>query len=650
MEINDDAMQYLNSLEKEKKQIKIKSVSEANKLDLHAFCKSFISKSESWRKNSYEDNWQKWQRNADSTFDPSVAAKKKSWQSKVVVPMTASHRENVKAHLFRTLFGIRPPLEMKSRNVQIDDQSENIKDIILREMEKTRFETTGDKILDDATIYGSGFCRIRWEEKYEDREIRELQEDNVNVFDLKALFKRFTGKGGKHYDSHIENICSYKGLRFEWVNIWDVFPDPKALVIPGSPIAYRFRLTYDDIVQGVAKGYYLPESKIALQDIESDDTYSDGEDIVQSERGIDDQSSEKTKFSKGFKCYEFFAMLPEKWVIGGDKEKLIVARILFNKYTLIAIEPSDAYDNEPPIFKLDYMPVASRFYGIGIPEMLEHPQLVVNEVVNQRLDNGALILNKGLGIIQKALVNPKEDLESKPGMMVRLNDKVVQQFGGIDRVMKELRYSDTPVRAGFAEVNDAERWAQERTSANRVTLGTAGQVQDSNQTLGGQKMLRESAGIKFAYIGLLMEFSFMSEIFRAFWKIIYKNIDFEEIKKALGPDRVQTFKLLTPEEVDRDYVYRPRGVFTMENKFMNQQMYQNLFMLFGQQPWFDPEATFDKIVQLTDDDPEQFKKKVPPTTGMPGMEGQMPMEGEGGAMPPQQQQDETMPPTPPPIG
>ena len=289
-----------------------------------------------------------------------------------------------------------------------------------------------------------------------------------------------------------------------------------------------------------------------------------------------------------------------------DPEEMVSARVIFHPDTLMAVEINDAYDQEPPILKLDYMGKNGSFYKRGIAEMLVDIQRIANEVVNQRLDNGAILLNKSFGVNEKALINPKEDLRSRPGMMIRMDGNKVPN-GDIRNALMELPMNDTPVRAGFSEVNEAERWAQERTSANRVPLGTAGLVKDANQALGGQQMLKESAGDKFSYIGLMQEQSFLQKFFQMVWKLTYQNITPEDIIASIGEKRFQNFILITPEEMQRDYIYRPLGIFQMANRDRLQQQVQSIREQFKGAPWCDDEKFFDKICQLADQDPEAFK-------------------------------------------
>jgi hypothetical protein len=154
---------------------------------------------------------------------------------------------------------------------------------------------------------------------------------------------------------------------------------------------------------------------------------------------------------------------------------------------------------------------------------------------------------------------------------------------------------------------ELERYAQERTSNNRVTMGTAGQVKDANDTLGGMQLLKQSAGEKFAFVGMMQEFTALHDIFRMFYKLIYQNIEPEYVAKILGPERAQTFKLLNPEEVEQDYIYQPLGVYTQDSKGAMQARLQAITQQFMMEPWFDKMKAFDKTVQTAGIDPNALK-------------------------------------------
>jgi hypothetical protein len=148
--------------------------------ELLDFCNQFVQKSGDWRRSSYETKWETYRRNADGIYDPTLSERKEGWQSKVVVPITSSHRETAMSSLVRTLLPPKP-LEMKSRGTipEEADQGDNIRDLILREMDRSRFKKEFNRVIDDATTYGSGFCRVRFSIETEMRMVRK--------FDLERL-------------------------------------------------------------------------------------------------------------------------------------------------------------------------------------------------------------------------------------------------------------------------------------------------------------------------------------------------------------------------------------------------------------------------------------------------------------------------------
>lgn len=573
--------------------------------ELLGLLNKFILESVSWRRSSFETQWHLYERNSDAIYDPALLVKKEYWQSRAFIPLTPSHRENIKAALFKMLVGARPPVEMRPRVEQPNDQSDNIRDLIVREMERSRFEVEIDKVLDDASTYGSGFCRIRWADETEDRIVRTKRPVTSAPKEVISNFLR--GLIGKEsWGNQLQQVTTYRGVKMEWLNIWDIFPDPKALEVKGNQIAYRFKMGYGELIKGVKEGYYFPEAVDLVQNMPSREWEPVDKNIVLADRSTAPSNPPRSDYGRKQEYYEWYGRLPKKWVLWDqvvpDPETLIPARVIFHPNVIVCIEPSGAYDGEPPIYKMDYLPVAWQFYGRGIPEMLKDLQEVINETVNQRIDNVALVLNRMWGVIEKALVT-SDDLVSKPGGMIRIDARFATD------VRQALQPLDTPevTQSAYKDVQEIERYAQERTSANRVTLGTNGLVNDANRTATGLEILRQSAGEKFAYIGMVMEFRFMYQVFRAYWMNLYANIQPDDVLKALGPERSASFQLLSPEQIEEDYQYEPQGIFTMENKALTTMKLQAIVQQFGQQPWFSWMGAFDKECKSNNIDPEALK-------------------------------------------
>lgn len=576
--------------------------------ELLDWCNAFIQSSRTWRRNSFEQKWHIYQRNADAIFDPVVAANKESWQSKAFYPLTPSHRETIHANIYKTMMGAKPILEMRPRGTPQNDQSENMRDLITRELEKSEFEIQFNSILDDADTYGSGLARVYFDTKKGDRKVRVPIQEPVNVYDPSSVMRAMSGNRGIiGYEDKVQEVVTYRGMVCDPISIWDVFPDPRALDVKGNAIALRYPITYGAVIAGIASGQFFEEARSRLLEIQDGERDEDDVQLVKSDRQQFEVSIKRTDYQKNLKCYELFAKLPKKWIyINGeeidDPEKLVPARIIFHRDCVLAVETNDQYDGEAPIIKMDYVPVNGQFYGKGIPEMLQDLQGLINDTINQRVDNVALVLNKMFAVIEKAVVD-RNDFVSKPGGFIRVNGKNVTD---IRQALMPIDMGSIP-REAYVEPQEYERMAQERTSASKVTLGTAGQTRDTNDTARGMQLVQQSANEKFAYVGMLVEFKFLNKLFRDYWKNIYSNIQPQDVVNSIGEKRAQSFVLLSPEQIENDYAYEPQGIFTQDNKNVLQQRLQGAYAEYQNQPFVNPMAFFNKTLQTMNEDPDAYK-------------------------------------------
>ncbi len=606
-QMTDQIVQYEANLAQAEARRQIEQSVSRYKDELLTHCKSWLSMAKSFRKDQ-ELKWQRWQRLADSQYDPALKASKESWQSKVVIPVVASHRERAKAALVRMLLGVNPPLSIRD-NLGLPDaasQCENIRDLTMREASRSGLKSQFDLAEDEASTFGDGFMRVRYEVKTEPRRVRVP----VSRPDLANPEMAAAATAGiqpvTDIEEQLQDVEVYRGVKAEYVSIWDIFPDPKALDIPGNPIAHRFRIPFGQLVSWNAQGLCYDDALDLLEDVSGGESHEE-DAASKADRGINDLTPERTKYAKKLECFEFFARLPAKWVTfgldGGDPEQLISARVIFHINALIWVEPARDYDGEPPIYKLPYMRVAGSFYDRGIPEMIGDLNDLINETVSQRVDNVGLILNRGVAVIEKAVSNP-DDLVSKPGWTVKLNGQYIGQ--DVRNGIMPFDFPDVTA-SSYSDVTEAERYCQERTSVNRMTLGTAGLVKDANQTLGGMNIMQQATNDQLAYIGSVQEEAFLIPVWKAIWKQLYMNLRPEDVIRELGPERAMGFRLISPEEIDRDMTYEPQGVFTMENKAMQQGALQAQFQQFQPYPWINPMAYHDKLAKLKNLDPEGLK-------------------------------------------
>jgi hypothetical protein len=273
---------------------------------------------------------------------------------------------------------------------------------------------------------------------------------------------------------------------------------------------------------------------------------------------------------------------------------------------VLASEENTMFDGETPVLKMDYIRTGQS-YGMGVCDLIGDDQALSNEIVSSRLDNLNLILNKGLIVIEQALVNADEDLTSKPGWILRLK----ANFDDVKKAVAPIEFQDVTASA-YRENIEVGMRVQEKTGANKVTLGTSSQVTDTNQTLGGMELLKQMFNERVAALGMVIESAFLVQCARKTYGLVYQRYgnDPEGLKYILGDDlvtigqlpnpmgpqfppipheipRYLAFAFVPPEIVNNAYIYKPMGIFSMENKVVKSAQIMDMIKLNMGNPGFD---------------------------------------------------------------
>jgi hypothetical protein len=217
-----------------------------------------------------------------------------------------------------------------------------------------------------------------------------------------------------------------------------------------------------------------------------------------------------------------------------------------------------------------------------------------------------------IAVIEAALSNPDEDLVSKPGGIIRLKAERV------DDIRKAIMTIDFPdlSQSFFRHRFDIERVVQEKTGANRVTLGSSGVVKDTNQTLGGMELLRQMFNERVAAYGMTIEASLLMKVAEKTYGMIYQELKPADLRPILGEDpvkigeqqiapeippipvmvpRFMAFAYPPPEEMNQAYRFKPMGVFSMENKTIKTAQALDLVKVLAGDPRFDMIAAMKYI-------------------------------------------------------
>lgn len=583
---------------------------EMRKMELHAYVRGWMSKSMMARRANYEDKWNRWRRNARNMYDPVRLQRKEKWQSALFIPITMQNKEIIKAQFFRTLVsGL--PYGVRTRPSGSQDEAINIKELFMRSMERSKLGVSLNDCFDDMLTYGTHFLKIyrATEFKWRSKRVPIIEPITPDVIN-RALQ---TGQPPQiiGYDrTPPQPTLTFKGTKADHVSIWDMFLEDRCANLQSSPHAQRYKMTFQEILDGVAQGYYFPEAALKLANVRENGQVPLDQQAAERDLGHSQIHVARADRWKEHTIYEWWGMLPRRLVylwpdqqhlLGDDPEGLVPARVLFTNEALCATAENEDYCGESPFLSSGYLKVPGSVYHIGVAEMLEQIQDSINEDTNQRKDNVQLILNRMFAILERAIVS-RSDLVSRPGGAIRIKSNAS------DDVNKAIKWLETPdvTQSSYQETFNTERFAQELTGANRVTIGSGGtSAKDVTQTRGGMEILRQSANDRFTYYAMVQEADFIVDLIRRFYRLEYQHIDQEEIVRVLGPARAQGFILRPPEEIEQDYSFTPEGVFAAINQPVRIAQWQAFRDQYAGAPFFDDmqmAITMARAIELPDQD------------------------------------------------
>lgn len=629
------------------------------KQELVSYVQNFYRKSWDWRSTRLHEKWNKCDRNFHAIYDPVKASQKEPWQSTMFIDITFQNVEIISSQIFKTMMAPTPPIQTAAGPAGDELQARLIQDVVDYELRKSEFSIAFYDALKEAVKYGSGFVKLYWDRE-EDIRLRRMPvsqspQEVIQGAPPEALMGQapMPQAGIKGFQMQPANVLLKNHLCAKYVHIRDIFPDPNTT--DWKKGIHRDKITYGEIVDYIKKGQFF-DVKAQLQDVTEGDKFElDVSDILQ-ERGYFEVHREKPRNEKKHTIWELTNRIPMKWIKfdmpdGDDAEQLVPAKVMVaSGMALLSSEINAQFDGEWSVLKFDYIRTGET-YGKGIPEILFDDQDEINESGNLGIDNMNLIINKMLAVIETALVNPDDDLVSKPGGQVRFKASVED----IRKVLMPIEFPDL-AHSFFEHRFNLERMVQEKTGANRVTLGSSGQTKDSNQTLGGMELLRQMFNERVAAYGMVMEGDFIMKVAARIYGLIYQNLQPEDLKPILGEEpieigtmpappppppppgmpplpqlppqplmvpRYMAFAFVPPEIVANSYKFKPMGIFSLENKVIKSAQFMDWVKVFMPVVNLPEAAKYAAQIMGTSEEVDKLVNPMPmmPQGGSEGLTG-----------------------------
>lgn len=442
------------------------------------------------------------------------------WMNCVHVPVTFQAEQTITPRIFSALFPTDAPVDVCVYGDATDEQGIKIKTALQHHFKQADVQGKSIASLTQNTLLGTGYI----EAPYLYRKGWQMD------------------RNGNRYYTVIERRPDCKS-----VNFFEMYPHPAKLEMKDGLPLIRRRYCDAEFLKGMASNL---EGK--FQNLDK---------ALESECKFYNESGNEIDLKKR-ENYE----LLEYWGPWDDSYKIddrVVQRMavpywimVVNREVVVRSIPNPYNFQHPPYCKFTLFPNDKpSWFGVGVGTVGKPIQERINKIVNQRLDNVDLVLNKqGCYNSNDPLVNINKLKISKPG-----------QWHGVSDVVSSLKWMDTPdvTASSYKEEELAKADFHEATGAT-VPLMPADKGQ--HDTASGINLLQGAAGIRFRPVLKKIETEFIASLATIFLSHLQQFMVLPEWMMLTSDDGHSKPILITPEELQAQATIIPTGISETLNK------------------------------------------------------------------------------------
>jgi hypothetical protein len=476
----------------------------------------------------YENHWKDRFDEAQKIYDHwnnKAPRRAESWQNAVHVPLTLEAEQTISPRLFSALFPNSAPVEVLVEGKGDPNEGIVIKDAIKHYFRRANVEGKGALMMSQCTLLGTGYGEESWK------------------VEKKWIHDPFSGE---RYETIVSNRPDFMAVDF-----FEMFPHPAKLEVKdGLPIIRR-RFADAEYIKELSQNPNFSNLQDAL---DSDPVITSG-----SVRWNEGKTSTGLKKRDEYEILEYWG----PWHSTYEKDKEVTTEmteqywiVVVNRSVKITGKPNPHNFGHPPYVKVKLMedPKPS-WYGVGVGKAGLPTQERLNKLVNQRLDNVDLVLNKqGCYNGNDPIINTRKLWVSKPGLWHKVSDTVTS-----------LKWMETPdvTSSSYKEEELAKQDFRESTGAvNPLLPADSGQ----HRTAMGLNLLQGAAGMRFRPVLRKMEIDFIQLLADMFLSDLQQFMTMPEWIETMSTQGQPQPIELTPEMIQKKARFMPSGVSETLNK------------------------------------------------------------------------------------
>jgi hypothetical protein len=278
------------------------------------------------------------------------------------------------------------------------------------------------------------------------------------------------------------------------------------------------------------------------------------------------------------------------------------------------------YDfKESPFIDVPYLKVPGEFEGYGVPLILENPQLMLNQIKNQRLDAAALNIHK-MWIVNPLANTNRDELVTRPFGIIYSSDP-----NGV----REVQFSDVKASA-YKEEELLKNDMRYSSGVDDTSMGSSGGATSATEVRHLRESTLERVRLFVNHLG-----DGFSDVMR-YWISMYRQLFTKKMHvRVLGEEGINVYPLIEKDDLMGQFDYRASVLPSIagQNDIKKKQD-MDLFQLLITLPFVDPRKLTSKILHswnwsldsVTKNEEEEMPGMPGQEGAQPGMEGQLPPE------------------------
>lgn len=485
--------------------------------------------------------------------------REEDWQNNVHVPMTFEAEQTISPRIHSALFPTESPVEMAVFGDTTEAEGILVRDLIRHHFRISDVQGKSILPISQCTLLGTGYFYAPW------------------VYKTNWMLDR----NGKRYMAVTDNRPDVEPVGF-----FEILPHPAKLEVDDGLPMIRRRFCDQQYLKRLSK---MPQFKFKNLSAAINSECP----VTTDTKFITGQGNILTKPKEQYEIVEYWGPWDEtiKNDDGSTREDIAVPfwiMVINRKIVIRAI--NNPYNHQtPPFIKIKlYEDINPSWFGIGIGQVGKPCQERLNKIVNQRLDNVDLVLNKqGFYNGNDPLINTKKLQISKPGVWRMVSDTVTS-----------IRWMDTPdvTASSYQEEKIAKEDYRESTGATVPLMPTDG---GQHRTASGINLLQGAAGMRFRPILSKMENDLIGKLAHFYLMNLQQFMTIPEWIQVTADKMNKSIPLqVSPEILKSKVKFIPTGLSEVANKEYQIQNLLKLKEVSQQDPTFNRAVINRKIAEL----------------------------------------------------